>query len=100
MALVVFPDPSEADEDGLLCYGGDLEVETLLSAYSQGIFPWYNEGEPILWWSPDPRCVLFPERLHVSSSMKKHIRKKAFDVTFNKDFRAVMTACATVKRKG
>jgi leucyl/phenylalanyl-tRNA--protein transferase len=72
----------------------------LLSAYSQGVFPWYSEGEPILWWSPDPRFVLFPEQLHVSKSLRKKIRKCPFDVSFDSDFEQVMRRCAETPRRG
>ncbi len=98
--MIKFPDPSEADESGLLCYGGDLKSDTLLSAYSQGIFPWYNAGEPILWWSPDPRCVLLPERLKISASMQALIKKDAFKVTYNMSFIEVVNGCSQAKRKG
>ena len=93
-----FPPTSEADSDGLLAIGGDLSVERLLLAYKTGIFPWYNPGEPILWYSPDPRMVLFPEELHVSKSMKQLLKKEAFKVTFNTAFEQVITCCANATR--
>lgn len=88
-----FPELSNADEDGLLAMGGDLSVSTLVSAYAQGIFPWFNEGQPILWWSPDPRLVLYPDQLKVSRSLKKSIRNK-FTVSCNKAFTDVINGCA------
>ena len=97
---IKFPDTSEATEDGLLAIGGDLSVDRLLYAYKHGIFPWFSMGEPILWWSPDPRFVLFPEKLKVSKSMKQVLRNKDYVVTINKDFRAVITQCSIAKRQG
>src|SRR5689334_21720358 len=94
-----FPPVEYADEDGFLAIGGDLSTERLLLAYRNGIFPWYNETDPICWWSPDPRCVLFPEKLYVSKSMKKLIRNKYFSFTTNQCFEKVMRACKTIKRK-
>jgi leucyl/phenylalanyl-tRNA--protein transferase len=95
-----FPDISEASADGLLAIGADLSVERLISAYQKGVFPWFSEGDPILWWSPDPRFVLFPEKLKVSKSMKQVLRNCDFTVTVNKNFRAVINACSEVKRMG
>jgi leucyl/phenylalanyl-tRNA--protein transferase len=95
-----FPDVSEANGDGLLAIGGDLSEERLLLAYHSGIFPWFSKGDPILWWSPDPRFVLFPDKLRVSKSMKKLIRDKEFQVTFNQNFESVIENCATIKREG
>jgi leucyl/phenylalanyl-tRNA--protein transferase len=97
---ITFPHVSQASQDGLLAVGGDLSVERLLLAYKQGIFPWYSEGEPILWWSPNPRFVLFPEKLKVSKSMKQLLRNSIFKVTVNKAFREVITACSLIKRRG
>lgn len=82
------------DPDGLLAAGADLSPTRLLCAYQQGIFPWFNPGEPILWWSPDPRCVLFPDQLHVSSSLRKRLRKADYQVCFDSAFTQVMHACA------
>ncbi|MDH7446042.1 leucyl/phenylalanyl-tRNA--protein transferase [Aquimarina sp. 2201CG14-23] len=93
-----FPPVSIADEDGLLAIGGDLSVPRLLTAYASGIFPWYDEDQPILWFSPDPRMVLFPEDLKISKSMRQLIRKNHFDVTFNKEFKTVIQSCATANR--
>lgn len=95
-----FPDVNKASSEGLLAIGGDLSVDRLLLAYKTGIFPWFEIDGPILWWSPDPRFVLFPEKLKVSKSMKQVMRKKDYKVTVNKDFRTVITACASVKRNG
>lgn len=95
-----FPDVNKASPEGLLAIGGDLSIERLQLAYKTGIFPWFEIDEPILWWSPDPRFVLFPEKLKVSKSMKQVIRNKDYLVTVNKDFRAVITECALVKRDG
>lgn len=96
---LLFPPVSDSDEDGLIAIGGDLSPERLLLAYRSGIFPWFNEGDPILWWSPDPRCVLFPEKLHVSKSMKQVLAKNHISFTMNRSFETVMRNCATVKRK-
>lgn len=95
-----FPDVSEADEHGILAVGGDLSPERLMLAYRSGIFPWFDDDEPILWWSPPERMVLFPDELVVSKSMRSILRKELFTVTFNKDFRAVISNCSTVKRDG
>ena len=91
-----FPDPAEAmrDPDGLLAVGGDLSTRRLINAYRHGIFPWYGEGDPILWWSPDPRTVLLPDRLHRARSLRKLLRQRPFGVTMDRDFPAVIRACA------
>ena len=91
-----FPPVTDAltDPDGLLCVGGDLRPERLLAAYRRGIFPWYAAGQPILWWSPDPRMVLFPDELKVSRSLGKAVRNRGFRVTFDTRFDAVMAQCA------
>jgi len=89
-----FPPVEQASPEGLLAIGGDLRPERLLEAYRHGIFPWYSGDQPLLWWSPDPRTVLFPEKLHVSRSMKRSLRPGLFSVTLDRCFRAVMTACA------
>lgn len=93
---LTFPPPFLADETGLLAIGGDLSVPRLLKAYSAGIFPWYNEDEPILWWSPDPRLVLFPEELHVSRSLAKVMKKNIYDITVDLAFREVIEKCRSV----
>ncbi|WP_323815030.1 leucyl/phenylalanyl-tRNA--protein transferase [Cellvibrio sp. NN19] len=91
-----FPDPVHALDEpaGLLAVGGDLSPDRILAAYRQGIFPWFNPGDPILWWSPSPRTVIFPKQLHISKSLRKTLRKGVYKVTFDHCFRAVMTACA------
>lgn len=86
-----------AEPNGLLCAGGCLSPERLLKAYRQGIFPWYSDDEPILWWSPSPRMVLIPDQLKISRSLKKNLRNKAWRVTANKDFCNVMQACAEAR---
>jgi len=95
---IVFPDPESTDEEGLLCYGGNLLPETLLSAYSQGIFPWYDASNPILWWSPPMRMVMNPKEMFVSKSLKSIIRKDIFEVRFDNNFEDVIKQCAKVKR--
>ena len=97
---LIFPDVDEADHDGLLAVGGDLSPQRLMLAYRSGIFPWFNEDDPILWWSPDPRMVLLFDNLVVSKSMKSILRKGVFEVTFNKDFESVISNCQNVKRNG
>lgn len=94
-----FPPVSQATPEGLLAIGGDLRPERLLTAYRQGIFPWYDEAQPILWWSPDPRTVLFPDRLHVPRSLEKTIRRCQFTVTFDRCFQEVMRDCAGPRRQ-
>ena len=89
----IFPNPSLADPDGLLGVGGDLDPSRVLLAYSNGIFPWYNEGDPILWFSPDPRFVLYPERLHVSKSLKKRLKSSIYTVTMDTAFSRVVYSC-------
>jgi len=96
---ISFPPVETADENGFLAFGGDLSVERLLYAYQQGIFPWYNEEDPICWWSPDPRFVLFPEQLHISKSMKQVITQGKFRFTINHAFEQVIRACSSVERK-
>ncbi|MBF0371168.1 MAG: leucyl/phenylalanyl-tRNA--protein transferase [Magnetococcales bacterium] len=93
----IFPPPVLAEENGLLAVGGDLSPERLIAGYQEGIFPWYSDGDPILWWSPDPRLVLLPNRLHISRSLKKTLRQKKFKITFNQAFPQVMRACAKVR---
>jgi len=96
---IVFPPPELSEEDGLLAVGGDLSSDRLLAAYSMGIFPWYSDDSPILWWSPDPRLVLMPDDLKVSRSLKQTIRKGIYSVTFDADFEGVMRNCASAPRK-
>jgi leucyl/phenylalanyl-tRNA---protein transferase len=96
---IVFPDVKMADDDGLLAIGGDLSTERLLLAYRKGIFPWYNEEEPICWWSPNPRFVLLPAELKVSKSMQTVLNNGSFRFTINKAFDKVITNCKSIKRK-
>lgn len=97
-----FPSLSSAllEPNGLIAIGGDLSLTRLLNAYERGIFPWFSDGEPILWWSPDPRMVLFPEELKISRSLKKTLKNKGFEVRFNTAFREVITACSSTLRGG
>jgi leucyl/phenylalanyl-tRNA--protein transferase len=92
-----FPEHSSADENGLLAIGGDLSRDRLVLAYRSGIFPWFSENEPIQWWSPDPRFVLFPENIRVSKSMKQVLRNNRFSYTVNKSFEDVIRACAQLR---
>ncbi|HQO77005.1 MAG TPA: leucyl/phenylalanyl-tRNA--protein transferase [Thermodesulfobacteriota bacterium] len=97
---LVFPPPEAAEPDGLLAIGGDLSIERVLLAYQCGIFPWYTEDSPILWWSPDPRLVLYPEDLVISRSLLKAIKKGTFTVTLDTAFEDVIRGCAEQKRRG
>ncbi len=96
---IIFPPPHLAENDGLLAVGGDLSEKRILRAYSMGIFPWYTKGSPILWWSPDPRLVLFPHELKVSRSLRQCLKKGVFTVTMNQAFQQVIRSCAAVRRK-
>lgn len=96
---LLFPPPEWAEPDGLLAVGGDLSPARLLLAYSMGIFPWFNEGNPILWWSPDPRCVLEPDGIRISRSLHKTLRQQKFRISFNQAFPQVIAACAETRRK-
>lgn len=96
---LIFPHPSQAEEDGFLAVGGDLSVERLLLAYENGIFPWYSEGYPICWYATDPRFVLFPGNIKVSKSMNKVLRKGAFRISSNNAFSQVIQACSIAKRE-
>lgn len=96
----LFPDPEDADPDGLLAVGGDLAPERLLNAYASGIFPWYSENSPILWWSPDPRLVLEPERLHIPSSLRRALNSGRFRFSLDQAFGQVIRACAQARRPG
>jgi len=89
-----FPPAEFADQNGVIAVGGDLTPERILNAYSKGIFPWYNEGEPIIWWSPDPRFVLFTDELHISKSMRKILNREEFTITFNSKFEEVIRNCS------
>ena len=95
-----FPPINSANAYGILAVGGDLLPERLILAYKSGIFPWYNAGEPIVWWSPNPRMVLFLDELVVSKSMRNTINKNVFEITFNQDFRGVISHCQKIKRDG
>ena len=95
---LIFPDPSLAEDDGLLAVGGDLSAERLLLAYAQGIFPWYSDGDPILWWSPNPRMIVLPNEFKPSKSLRQTIRTKGFKVKFDTAFEQVIIACSKVNR--
>ncbi len=92
---LLFPSPEFAEDDGLLAVGGDLSPERLIMAYSQGIFPWFSPGDPILWWSPAPRLVLVPDEFHLPRRLARTLRSKAFTLTVDSAFAAVIAACAT-----
>ncbi len=96
---LIFPPVEFSETNGLLALGGDLSPERLILAYSQGIFPWFSDDEPILWWSPDPRLVLFPDKLHVSRRMRRTLRQGIFHVTFDRCFLEVITGCREVRRR-
>jgi leucyl/phenylalanyl-tRNA--protein transferase len=87
-------------EKNIVAFGGELCPKTILYAYENGIFPWYNEGEPILWWSPDPRCVLYPEKLKISKSLRREIASNKYEISFNKNFKAVINYCKSIFRNG
>jgi len=95
----LFPPVESATPEGLLAVGGDLSSERLLAAYRHGIFPWYNPGQPILWWSPDPRAVLYPEKLKISRSLRRTLKRGQLCVTFDTCFREVMLACAAPREQ-
>lgn len=97
---IIFPDPSMAEDDGLLAVGGDLSAERLLHGYASGIFPWFSDGDPILWWSPDPRLIILPGEYKSSKSLRQTLRTKRFEVRFDTAFEQVINACSNVKRKG
>ena len=96
---LVFPDPVQAEPDGLLAIGGDLSPERLILAYQMGIFPWFSDESPILWWSPNPRMVLFPKKFKRSKSLRQTIRNRNFEVRFDTDFSQVIQKCAATTRK-
>lgn len=96
----VFPDPEEADPDGLLAVGGDLSPQRLLTAYACGIFPWYSEDSPILWWSTNPRLVLLPDEFHMPRSLRRVINRGEFSYTMDTDFKSVIRGCAEAPRPG
>lgn len=97
---IIFPNPENAGNDGLLAFGGDLSENRLLEAYKSGIFPWYSEGQPILWWSPNPRMVLFPVDFKRYKSLKQVVSSQKFDITFDSSFKEVITSCAVIPRTG
>lgn len=92
-----FPSPEHAEKNGLLAIGGDLSIKRLLSAYSQGIFPWYSEDDPPLWWFTDPRLVIFPHEFHIPKRLARTLRNTGFQTTFNKDFKQVIQCCAEIR---
>lgn len=94
-----FPKPEFANDDGLLAIGGDLSVDRLLNAYANGIFPWFNAEDPILWWSPNPRFVLYPNEFKASKSLKQKIRNNIFEIRFDFDFHSIIKACSSIERK-
>jgi len=96
----IFPNPRYATDEGLVAYGGDLNPNRILLAYSKGIFPWFNEGDPILWWSPNPRAILYPKDFKISKSFARTLRNKQYEVKFDCNFEKVVKLCATVPRKG
>ena len=95
-----FPPVAQANRDGILAIGGDLSVERLILAYKSGIFPWFEDGDPIIWWSPNPRMVLFLDELIISKSMRNILNRNSFTITFNQNFRDVISHCQQVKRDG
>jgi leucyl/phenylalanyl-tRNA---protein transferase len=97
---VSFPPPQYAEPEGLLAVGGDLNQKRLLLAYRMGIFPWYSQGDPILWWSPDPRMVLYPDEIIISTRLRRIIKQKIFDITFDSAFDRVIHECAQTRKKG
>lgn len=97
--IISFPDPTMAEEDGLLAIGGDLSVERLVLAYMHGIFPWYNPEEEIMWWCPKRRFLIFPEEVHVSKSMKKFMKKEEIKICVNRDFRDTIHQCRVIREK-
>lgn len=97
---LIFPNPEYSEPDGLLAIGGDLSSERLLLAYSNGIFPWPSEGYPLLWWSPNPRLVLFPEKFKLSKSLRKTVKTNKFEVKIDTDFEQIINKCSAITRKG
>ncbi len=96
----LFPSAKQASREGLLAVGGDLHPSRVLKAYAQGIFPWYSEGDPIMWWSPDPRMIVIPKEFQPSKSLRKLMRSGIYEVLFDRDFKEVMNSCAHTRRKG
>ena len=99
-ADLYFPPVEQASKEGIVAYGGDLSTDRLILAYKSGIFPWFNDGEPILWWSPNPRMVLFLDELKIAKSLKKIIKSEVFTVTFNQNFKEVVVNCQKIERQG
>ncbi len=97
---ILFPDTALAERDGLLAIGGDLRPDRILAAYKSGVFPWFSDNDPICWYAPHERCVIFPSKIHISKSMQKSMCAKEFDVTTNKAFADVISACKNTERKG
>ena len=96
-----FPPPQQAlpEPNGLLAFGGQLDSPTLITAYRSGIFPWFNQGEPVLWWSPDPRMVIRPENVHISRSMRKFLQKHPYRISIDEDFSGVISACRSLREQ-
>lgn len=99
LPLDIFPDPRNTEPEGLIACGGNLSPQIVLTAYLKGIFPWFSDDDPILWWSPDPRMILYPEKFKVSSSLRQIIKKQKFEIRFDTCFDEVIKKCARVKRK-
>ena len=97
---ITFPNTNQANEDGVLAIGGDLSTERLILAYRSGVFPWFNDGEPIVWYAPEDRMVLFPNEIKISKSMKRILKRENFKVTFNQNFKEVIYHCKNVYREG
>jgi leucyl/phenylalanyl-tRNA--protein transferase len=97
---IPFPQVNSSTPEGIVAVGGNLSPGMLLSAYRQGIFPWFSEGDPVVWWSPDPRCVLFPDEIHISRSMKKVLKRERFRISLDTRFQDVITACREAPRRG
>lgn len=95
----IFPNPKDACDEGVLAYGGDLNPNRIIKAYMNGIFPWYNMDDPILWWSPNPRLILYPKKIKISKSLKKTINKNIFEIKFNTNFAKVIKNCSKLNRK-
>jgi leucyl/phenylalanyl-tRNA---protein transferase len=96
---ILFPPVQLAESSGILAVGGDLSPERLIEAYRSGIFPWFSDGDPIIWWSPDPRFVLFPEEIYISKTMRQVLNRNVFSITFDHDFRSVIEGCRQPRRK-
>lgn len=94
-----FPSATSANEEGIVCFGGNLKPQTLLSAYRSGIFPWFSQGDPILWWSPTPRCIMLPSEFIIRKSLAKRIRNGGFEIRFDYDFKATIQGCREVNNR-